>query len=238
MSKALFQYRLRESSRARHIRLRVSVQRGLEVTVPRGYDHGKLPGLLERKKHWIQTALDRADANRKFFEPAPVWRLPQQITLPAIGRTWHLTARKTKASWVAVRSTSPDCLEISGRIDDEKACRAALTRWLARQAHAHLVPRLQSLSLKTGLRHERAYVKRQKTRWASCSRHKAISINAKLLFLSPELVDYTLVHELCHIKEMNHSKQFWTLLAAHRPHYRKLDADLRHMWKHIPRWAN
>lgn len=238
MSKELFQYRLRESPRARHIRLRVSVQRGLEVTVPRGYDHAKLPGLLERKKHWIHTALERADANRKFFEPVPVWRLPEQFTLPAIRHTWHVKVRETKAPWVAVRNTSPDCLEISGNIDSENACRAALTRWLARQAHAHLVPRLQELSLKAGLRYERTYVKRQKTRWASCSRHKAVSINAKLLFLAPDLVDYTLIHELCHVKEMNHSKQFWALLAGHCSNYRRLDAELRHMWKTVPRWAN
>ena len=106
-----------------------------------------------------------------------------------------------------------------------------------RQTRAHLIPRLQSIGLKTQLRYRRAYIKRQKTRWASCSKHKTISLNAKLLFLPPEIVDYVMVHELCHVSVMSHSRQFWELVALHCPDYRKLDKRLREMWKVIPRWA-
>lgn len=92
-----------------------------------------------------------------------------------------------------------------------------------RQTREHLVPRLQTLSLKTGLKYHRTFVKRPRTRWASCSRHQSISLNAKLLFLPPELVDYVIIHELCHLVEMNHSKRFWELVARHSPGFRKLD---------------
>ncbi|MEW6490430.1 MAG: YgjP-like metallopeptidase domain-containing protein [Thermodesulfobacteriota bacterium] len=115
--------------------------------------------------------------------------------------------------------------------------RAGLGRWLLRQAHEHLVPRLRAISERHGLPYRRAFVKRQRTRWASCSRHRTISVNAKLLFLPARLVDYALTHELCHVAEMYHSRRFWGRVAQLCPEYRELDGELREMWKAIPRWA-
>jgi hypothetical protein len=64
-----------------------------------------------------------------------------------------------------------------------------------------------------------------------------LSLNAKLLFLSPELIDYVMLHELCHVVEMNHTKRFWAVLEQHCSQYRRLDARLRDAWKAVPRWA-
>lgn len=238
MSKPLFKYQVRVSPKARNVRLRVTLKQGLEVVIPKGYDEKKIPGLLERKKHWVRAALERAEANRKFFEPEPVWRLPIQIKLQAIGSVWHVSAKQTDVKWVSVREIGSEELLISGAIEDQEACQAALVRWLMRQAHQHLPPRLQSLSLKTGMKHKRALVKRQRTRWASCSKRGTISLNAKLLFLPVLAVDYVITHELCHLVEMNHSKRFWGLVEQHYPSYRKVDAQLRDMWKLVPRWAS
>jgi len=237
MGNALFDYRLRHNSKGRNVRLRVTRQRGLEVIVPKGYDTNKIPLLLERKKQWIRAALERIESLRKFFEPEPNWRPPLQIKLPAVGTTWHVVVKKTKVSWVAVRELDEQRLLVFGNTNDEKACRAALTRWLMRQTRTHLIPRLQSIGLKTQLRYRRAYIKRQKTRWASCSKHRTISLNAKLLFLPSEIVDYVMIHELCHVAVMSHSREFWNLVRHHCPDYRNRDNRLREMWKVVPRWA-
>ncbi len=236
MSTALFDYRVRSNPRGRNVRLRVTRQRGLEVIVPRGYEIGKIPSLLERKKRWITVALERAESLRKFFEPEPNWHLPMQIKLSATGGVWHVICKNTDVPWVAVRELDIHRLLVFGNITDESACRAALTRWLMRQTRVHLIPRLQTLSLRTRLRYRRTYIKRQKTRWASCSKHKTISLNAKLLFLPPEIVDYVMIHELCHLSLMSHSKEFWALVRQHCPNYRKWDSRLRDMWKVVPRW--
>lgn len=237
MTEALFKYQIHVSPKARNIRLKVSMRQGLEVVIPQGYDKDKVPALLEKKKHWIREALDRAEANRKFFEPEPAWQLPHEINLPAIGFVGHVTVKETEASFVAVREIGEGRLIIFGAVQDQQACCAALGRWLIRQTRSYLIPQLHAVSIETRLRYKRCFVKRQKTRWASCSRHGTITLNAKLLFLPPHIVNYVMIHELCHLKEMNHSRQYWQLLAHHCPKYRKLDEQLREMWKVVPRWA-
>jgi predicted metal-dependent hydrolase len=237
MGNMLFKYRVRVSTRARWTRLRVSPQDGLEVIVPKGFDTAEVPALLERENYWIRAALGRAESSRKFSEPKSDWQVPIQIELPAAGVVWQVNAKDTDMPWVAIREVDAGCLLIVGSINDEKVCRAALARWLIRQAKRHLLARLEAISIKTSLPFERALVKRQKTRWASCSTRKAISLNAKLLFLAPELVDYVLIHELCHIAFMNHSKQFWELVEFHCPYFRELDSQVRNMWKRMPGWA-
>jgi len=231
-------YHLRVSARARNVRLCVTVQKGLEVVVPRGYDARNVPRILERSERWIRSALQRVESQRNALAAIPPWQLPLEVALRADGAVWQVQARKTAARRVSVREQAAGCLLVSGPIEDEARCRDALTRWLMHQTRTRLIPRLQDISLRIGLRYRRASVRRQTTRWASCSARRTISLNAKLLFLPPELVDYVLVHELCHLDELNHSKRFWALVHRHHPDFRKHNGQLREFWRSIPRWAS
>ncbi len=237
MRESPFAHTIRESPRAKHVRLKVTPQHGLEIVVPAGYDRGQIPGMLNRKKAWIRAALDRAEAMRKFFEPKPAWKLPAQVHLPAIGRTFHVTSEEQEVPCVTVREAGPDAIQVVGRIRDGRTCRLALSRWLASLAKEHLTPRLKALGAKMDLKAQRISVRHQRTRWGSCSKQRNISLNLNLLFLPPEHVDYVLIHELCHIAELNHSRRFWALVERHCPDYRSLNAQIREMWKVVPQWA-
>ena len=70
-------------------------------------------------------------------------------------------------------------------------------------------------------------IKNQKTRWGSCSGKKNLNINYKIVFLSPKHQDYIIVHELCHLKEFNHSRRFWALVAKAIPDYLNIKKELR-----------
>ncbi|MBI5613091.1 MAG: M48 family metallopeptidase [Gammaproteobacteria bacterium] len=239
MSEFPFKYHLRISPRSRSIRFRVTPAHGLEVVIPQGYDPGQVPALLKRRQRWIRAALERVESLRAFYGPAAAWCLPGRIELPAVGLAWAVTAKQgDNAVRTAVREAGAGQLLISGAIDDEPACRTALGRWLLRQAHQHLVPGLERTSRELGLPYKRALIRRQKTRWGSCSRSGTISLNAKLLFLSPETVNYVMIHELCHRVELNHSPRFWRLVERHCPDYRRIDAQRRELWKAVPRWAD
>jgi predicted metal-dependent hydrolase len=126
---------------------------------------------------------------------------------------------------------------LSTVLDDFSPSRAALARWLMRQTREILGPRVETISQKIRVKYRRVLVKRPKTRWASCSKRRSISLNMKLLFLPRDLVDYAIIHELCHVTEMSHSAQFWLLVEGHCANFREFDRKLRDMWKVIPRWA-
>lgn len=237
MARAAFDYRLRENHRSRYVRLRVSAERGLEIIVPKGFDAADIPRLLEQKKRWIEAAFERVESDRRLLGVDAPWQPPTCIELSAINRTWFITVQACEISRVMIREVATDRLVLRGPIENEAACRRALTRWLARQAYANLIPQLDTLSRALGLRYKRAYIKRQRTRWGSCSSRKAITLNAKLLFLPPVLVRSVMIHELCHLIEMNHSGRFWRLVQQYDSEFRFHDKQLDEAWKCIPRWA-
>ncbi|MFA6432821.1 MAG: M48 family metallopeptidase [Candidatus Paceibacterota bacterium] len=70
-------------------------------------------------------------------------------------------------------------------------------------------------------------IRNQKSRWGSCSKRGNLNFNYKLGFLSPELRDYVIVHEICHIREFNHGMGFWNLVGESTPNYRELRKQLR-----------
>ena len=79
-------------------------------------------------------------------------------------------------------------------------------------------------------RYNKISIKDQKTRWGSCSKKGNLNFNYKILFLQKELQDYLIVHELCHLKEFNHSKKFWDLVRLKIPNLNNVSKMLR---KHI-----
>jgi predicted metal-dependent hydrolase len=106
-----------------------------------------------------------------------------------------------------------------------------------RVGHAALGPRLQRLADECGFSFARMQVRRQRTRWGSCSIGGTISLNICLLFLDPAVVRYLMIHELCHTRHMNHSRRFWSLVETHEPQYRALDRELLRGWQRVPRWV-
>jgi len=75
--------------------------------------------------------------------------------------------------------------------------------------------------------YERISIRHTETRWGSCSEKKNLNYSYRLFFLPERLRDYVIVHELCHLKEMNHSKRFWALVAQAMPRFRELRKELK-----------
>lgn len=75
--------------------------------------------------------------------------------------------------------------------------------------------------------YQRISIRNQKTRWGSCSKRGNLNFNYKIALIHPKLADYVIVHELCHLKEFNHSQNFWDLVALTFPDYLEVRKELR-----------
>lgn len=73
----------------------------------------------------------------------------------------------------------------------------------------------------------RIFIKNQKTRWGSCSSNKNLNFNYRIALIHPALADYIIVHELCHLQELNHSRNFWALVSKTIPHYKEARRQLK-----------
>lgn len=95
------------------------------------------------------------------------------------------------------------------------------------QARVLAIERLEIYNQIYQYKYNRISIRDQKTRWGSCSSKGNINFNYKIALLPLHLADYIIVHELCHIGEMNHSERFWSLVAREIPNHRELKVEIR-----------
>jgi len=107
--------------------------------------------------------------------------------------------------------------------------RASTKQYLAHKeaARALVHARLAHFNQQYRFTLKKVFIKNSRSRWGSCSSKGNVNFNYRLLFLPPELQDYIVVHELCHLGHFNHSADFWALVAEAAPAYKTLRAELR-----------
>jgi predicted metal-dependent hydrolase len=230
-------YRIQTSPRGRNVCLKLSVHDGLTVVVPRGFDLRRIPAILEKKRRWIETHLQRFAGISEAISHAPLVALPEVITLPALGESWLIEYLPMKTRRIGIMMEKPVRLIVYGAVADPDACRAVLIQWLKRRTREELVPWLSRLAGENGFRFSEVLIRGQKTRWASCSSKGTISLSYKLLFLDRDSVRCVLLHELCHTVLMNHSHRFWTLLCGLEPECKAIRKRMRDGWKQVPVWV-
>ena len=130
-----------------------------------------------------------------------------------------------KASWIRMQQ---------GKMQERENMRqqarihldAAQEKELRERAKSVLAQRTAYFARQIGVTYGRITVRDQKTRWGSCSQTGNLNFNFRLILAPPEVLDYVVVHELCHRRQMNHSAQFWQEVAQVLPDYRKRKAWL------------
>jgi len=223
---------VRESQRARRLTVRVFHTGRVEVVVPFRTSARAVEHFLERHRSWIERK--REEARRRAGPPVPF--PPAQIELPACEQTWriHLAGDAGRARVAAAAS---GLLALAGGAGNHQSMRQALRRWLMEHARQVLGPILGRHARELGFSYERMLIRRQRTRWGSCSTRGTISLNCCLLFQRPAVVRYLMIHELAHTQHMNHSLRFWHCVARHCPDYRSLDRELLDGWRRVPEWV-
>jgi len=231
-------YTIRRSARAHHVWLRLSSSGELVVVLPRGFSEKRVPELLLKHRVWLERAEKRVEARRRTLQKEVPANLPEVVHLRAVGQSWAVQYRPTGSKRVAAVARPQNVLLLSGSTAEREACRQALLRWLRRKAVAELEPWFRELARRGRFSVSRVVVRSQRTRWASCSRKGAVSLNLRLLFVTPELAEHVMLHELCHTVRMDHSRRFWEQLGKHDPEWQLHRRQLRAEWQRVPLWLD
>lgn len=207
------------SSMAKHVSFKISVNSGLEIVVPRGFNREELPGIIRKKKTWILNHFSRA---QKKLSKNPRFKNGAVINILGEEKLLHLCKRSTKRS--TVKETPQEIfVYCSGMLSDAKE---TLGKYLQKKAKNHFEVRTDEISRQMGTNYNRITIRGQKSRWGSCSRNKNLNFNWRLILTSPRIVDFIIIHELAHTVHMNHSKSFYKIVEAHCPNHKKLNKAL------------
>lgn len=219
-------YTLRESSRARRLRLLIQPEGGLEVVVPQGTARARIEAVLREKAGWIDATLARL-AHEAATIPtlAP---LTHGQALPFAGRQLRLALPLAAPGRHPHARLTDETLTLTVADGRQATIRATLEAWYRAQARAVFAERIAHCNAAYGFTFGRVSIKEQKSRWGSCSRAGNLNFNWRLLLAPLPVLDYVVYHELAHLKELNHSPRFWRLVAHVCPEYETHRAWLRH----------
>jgi predicted metal-dependent hydrolase len=228
--------RVRISTRARRLSIRVYPDARVEVVVPPRARPREIEQFVAAHREWIDEKRAHAIRHRPAPQPFP----PDVIDLRATREQFRvqLSAGPGRLKLTELGEVgAPERVLRVGGTAESRGLRRALRSWLMVAARDRLTPRVAALAAATGVPYSRVSIRRQRSRWGSCSARGTISLNCSLLFQRPEVVDYLIVHELMHVKHMNHSARFWQAVERHCADWRTLDRELVQGWRHVPRWV-
>ena len=196
--------------RARRYLLRLRADGAARVTIPRGGSMAMARQFVERHAAWLEREFHRFQSQPR--KPL-AWTMGTEILL--------------RGNWVRIEPGFNDkagtfCfgVESAGILNSTVDLRPVIEGHLRQLASRELPPRVLELAAGQGLTVRRVTVRNQKSRWGSCSRRGTISLNWRLIQTPAFVSDYICLHELMHLRQMNHSPRFWREVERACPDYR------------------
>jgi predicted metal-dependent hydrolase len=167
--------------------------------------------LLQQKRSWI---MQKVGASRAIVERPRTLGLDRPGIVWLGGRVVPVSHRPGKPPSAVLRE---ETLLVSG---PESEVRAAILRWYRREARRQILGVLAREVARLQLEYRSVAIRDQRTRWGSCSRQGNLSFSWRLVVAPTEVLEYVVIHELCHLREPRHSKPFYRLLDVARPGWR------------------
>jgi predicted metal-dependent hydrolase len=207
-------YVVKRSTRAKLVRFEIRQGTGLTVVIPKAFEMGQVSGLLEAKASWILGKLARCHV---------LGRLAAKSELKSGDRILYLgrdlvVLRAQGDGNPAGANLEHNTLHVGLRSASD-SLNTVVERWYRTQAARLIKGKAALYGALMGVTYDLLVIRGQKTRWGSCSRKGNLSFNWKLVMAPEPVLDYVVIHELAHLKEMNHTKKFWRLIDEHCPQW-------------------
>jgi predicted metal-dependent hydrolase len=215
-----FPVEVRRRKGTRHLRLRLNVRNHIVVSMPwHGSDRSCLK-FIDQNRQWLERQINAAPriiSVREWLHHSP-W-------LTAAGWTFAVTINEMSNTHRSHYRIVPEaaCIGLHLPVGSDDAALYALLRKFARESLAGYTA---AEAKRLGLNCSKVSVRDQSSRWGSCSSKQTISLNWRLVLLPPRLQNYVILHELAHLREMNHSRRFWNLLERYDPDRRAHEQEL------------
>ena len=207
---------LRRSEKASRYRLSIGRDGVAVLTIPLRGSERQARLFLESQREWLERARERL---ARLPRSAAVWP-------PGTSLLW-------RGEWCTITRTADATphVQLGGERFRVRQCdgdlRPTLEAHFRRTARIELPARTWELAAVTGVLVREVVVRDQRTRWGSCSSSGTISLNWRLVQALPLAADYIILHELMHVREMNHSERFWTLVNEVCPQWREAERWLK-----------
>ena len=215
--------RITPSRRARRLRMTLKQDRTLVLTLPAHTGTSEVREFIRKSIPWLEKTLKKVSSAAPKTAPA---LYPSDFGFKLTAEHFPIRYEWHPVCWVGAKENGNHIL-VSGEVLRPELVQEALRLYLIRKAEKLFAPLLRRISEKCGIPFGDLTIRYQKGRWGSCSPGKDISLNAQMLFLPPEAVEYIMIHELCHIREMSHSPRFWKLVTNWCPDYRTIRRNIR-----------
>ena len=224
-----YPYQIVHSRRAKYVRIKLSNSGDLSVVLPTGMSAKFAHNFIKDKTVWVEKNLQKVPLS-------VIKKAPEILDLKLLSESWTIEYVVADNEHLRLIEMSELNLRISG--DAEQICNTELVNqsinhWCKKKAKKAFNQMLEKIAELHGFHYQRLSIRSQKTRWGSCSNKKNINLNAKLLFMPEEIVNYVMIHELCHTIEMNHSKRFWSLEQDCDPDYKNNRKQLKRLGKEL-----
>lgn len=212
-------YSLSASTRCKNIRLVIDIN-GLKVVTPLKTKPEEVDKLLKAKSNWIYKhymnfqSFKVAENNRE-------WQSGESILYKGDKYFININTYKHSRTLINFNGNSFE-VYVNERLDESERkdkIKAVFRKWYMQSANEHIRDKLDYYCRIMGLSYNSMRIKEQKTRWGSCSRKGNLNFNWKLIMSPQWVIDYVIIHELCHLKHLNHSKKYWNLVALYMPEY-------------------
>ena len=210
---------VRRSHLAKYIRLKMRPDRSISISMPPRASLRAAEKLLDEARPMLRRELQKSP--RKIWQDGDVIGQSHTLVIKQDHLVPTITTSVNANKAVVLHHPSASEADIQARITE------FALKLLRKQAKAYLPRRLANFAEKYGFYYQTLRFSTAETRWGSCSSNGTISLNIWLMSLPPELIDYVLVHELAHTKQMNHSPEFWRIVGDCLPAYKTLRAKLK-----------